>query len=104
MTAYRVNHKLSFRYFGLYKIIKRINPVAYEVQLLPKAKIHPVFHVSQVRRALKEGMSASIDLPVPADTIYPPVKLLARRWRQNPTGRREQVQVQWPAGDIKDVT
>jgi hypothetical protein len=51
-TIQRSNHKLSFRYFGPYIIIKKINPVAYEVQLPTTSKIHLVFHVSQLRRVL----------------------------------------------------
>jgi hypothetical protein len=45
-AALRVNHKLSFCYFGPYKIIAKINPVAYEVQIPPESKIHHVFHVT----------------------------------------------------------
>jgi hypothetical protein len=32
------------------------------------------------------------------------VKILASRWRQTPTGRREQVQVQWPPDCALDIT
>jgi hypothetical protein len=49
-------------------------------------------------------MSASKDLPVPTDIISPPIKILATHWRKTPMGRQEHVQVQWPAGDVKDVT
>lgn len=45
-VARRNNHKLSFKYFGPYKINRSINPVAYEVTLPADSKIHPVFHVS----------------------------------------------------------
>jgi hypothetical protein len=58
-TVQRSNHKLSFRYFGPYSIIKKINPVAYEVKQPEASKIHPVFHVSQLRYVLKSGMHAS---------------------------------------------
>lgn len=36
------NHKLSFRYFGPFKIIKRINPVAYELEPPPDYKVQTI--------------------------------------------------------------
>ena len=86
-------------------MIKRcINPVAYEVDLPPDSKIHPVFHVSQMRRVLKSGMPLSVNLPVFSDIPPAPVKILGHRWRHTPTGRREQLQVQWPPDSSMDTT
>ena len=50
-VARRTNHKLSFRYFGPYKIIRIVNPVAYGLQLPTGAKVHPVFQVFHLCRA-----------------------------------------------------
>jgi hypothetical protein len=33
----RLNHKVSFRYFGPYKVIKRLSAVAYELELPSRA-------------------------------------------------------------------
>ena len=44
----RRNEKLSPKYFGLYKILKRIGPVAYKLEL------SSVFHVSQLKRSFGE--------------------------------------------------
>ena len=48
--ARRACHKLSFRFFGPFKIIARVNNVAYKLQLPEQAQIHPVFHVSQLKK------------------------------------------------------
>jgi ribosomal protein L21E len=103
-VARRAHHKLAFKYFGPYTVITRINPTAYEVQLPPESRIHPVFHVSQLRKVLLPGTTANPSLPTITDIIAIPVKLLGHRWRRAPTGRREQVQVQWSTSSTKDIT
>jgi len=45
------SRKLSPKFLGLYQISRRIGPVAYEIALPPQlANLHPVFHVSQLRK------------------------------------------------------
>jgi hypothetical protein len=45
----RTSPKLSKRFFGPNKILRVIGPVAYELELPPEGRIHPVFHVSLLR-------------------------------------------------------
>ena len=62
MVASRSNHKLSFRFYGPYKIIQRVGQVAYKLDLPPDAKIHPVVHVSQLKQHIAAMVSVSSDL------------------------------------------
>ncbi|GKF31538.1 putative reverse transcriptase domain-containing protein [Tanacetum coccineum] len=57
--------KLSPRYIEPFKILARVGPVAYTLELLEKLKgIHSTFHVLNLKKCLAEG-----DVVVPMDEI-----------------------------------
>lgn len=58
----RANQKLAAKYFGPFKVLKRMGAVAYQLELPATAKIHPVFHVSLLKRVIGEHQ-AIIELP-----------------------------------------
>ena len=50
--------KLIPRYVGPYQIVKRVGSVAYELELpLEMSMVHPVFHVSMLRKCLGDPIS-----------------------------------------------
>ena len=50
--------KLSPIYVGLYKILKRIGKVAYELELPAKlAAVHPVFHITLLKKCVGDPAS-----------------------------------------------
>ncbi|CAA6658310.1 unnamed protein product [Spirodela intermedia] len=51
--AKKENEKLNPHYFGPYPIMERIGPVAYKLQLPDHSAVHPVFHISQLRKTLR---------------------------------------------------
>ena len=52
--------KLSPRFIGPYRILKRVGPVAYQLELPPELdRIHDVFHVSMLRRYRSDPCPAS---------------------------------------------
>ena len=66
--AHMPNEKLSPHLYGPFKILTKVSLVAYHLQLLDDAKIHPVFHVSQLKHA--QGSFSSLPpLPPQLDDI-----------------------------------
>jgi len=52
--------KLGHRFIGPYKILKRVGPVSYELQLTNDMKVHDVFHVSLLRPYKSRGVGRKV--------------------------------------------
>ncbi|KOM57180.1 hypothetical protein LR48_Vigan11g021200 [Vigna angularis] len=50
--ARRINQKLAPWYYGPFLVVEKKGEVSYKVQLPESAKVHPVFHVSQLKKAI----------------------------------------------------
>ncbi|XP_066341686.1 uncharacterized protein [Miscanthus floridulus] len=91
--AKRANQKLSFRFFGSYKILDKIGAVAYRLQLPPSSSIHAVFHISQ----LKASHGQQVVTDVLLDELVPfqvPQAILDRRLSTGDPPAAE-VLIQW---------
>ncbi|KAK5812746.1 hypothetical protein PVK06_028185 [Gossypium arboreum] len=75
--------KLSPRFIGPYRVLKRVGPVAYQLEFPPELdRIHDVFHVSMLRRyrADPAHVLPVAEIEVQTDLTFEeePVQILAR--------------------------
>jgi hypothetical protein len=90
--------KLSYKYFGPYEVLERIGAVAYKLQLPPAAKVHPVFHVSQLKPFTAKYSPVFSELPlVPAldASSARPQHILDRRMVRDGQSAAVQILVKW---------
>ena len=62
MKQKKQNNKLSPRYYGSYQIMHKIGSIAYKLELPPTTKIHPVFHVSCLKKIIGQNIPTQIVL------------------------------------------
>ncbi|KAL2232627.1 UNVERIFIED_CONTAM: Transposon Ty3-G Gag-Pol polyprotein [Sesamum indicum] len=89
--------KLSAKYFGPYKVMERIGKVAYKLELPPGSKIHPIFHVSLLKKKIGPKYFPSVNLPELEDEVFKiyPAAILARRLIHRNNAGVPQVLIQW---------
>lgn len=93
--ATRANPKLAFRYFGPFQVLQRVGGTSYKLALPDSCQIHPVIHVSQLRRAVSPKTEVLKELPAPATPRPEPVAVLETRLYQRGGEPLPQILVQW---------
>ncbi|KAL3699316.1 hypothetical protein R1sor_017338 [Riccia sorocarpa] len=102
--------KLNPRFVGPFTIKRRIGTVAYELDLPSTMRIHPVFHVSLLRRYVSRPpeLGAANDARPPPDLIEGEEEFEVERILQKRTrglrGQRVEYLVQWKGYPLYEAT
>ncbi|KAJ1702741.1 hypothetical protein LUZ63_002520 [Rhynchospora breviuscula] len=101
------NRKLGMKYYGPFEIIEKIGKLAYKLNLPPGSQIHPVFHVSQLKKRVGDGHIVNPKLPImgPAGKFREePEKILDRRIVKRNNAAQVQVLIKWSNQSEEDAS
>ncbi|XP_075077177.1 uncharacterized protein LOC142163922 [Nicotiana tabacum] len=101
--------KLSLRFIGPYEILDRVRAVAYRLALPPELSfIHPVFHVSMLRKCISDSsqMLEAPTIPLDEKLSYEeePMAIANRQVRKLRSKEIEFVKVLWRNHTVEEAT
>jgi len=93
--------KFMPRYIGPYKVVKRIGPVAYELDLAANMRIHDVFHVSLLKSYMpgRGVQPPPVELTVDGQIEFEVDKILQHEDRRRGSRVRREYYVHWKGFD-----
>eukprot|EP00253_Pinus_taeda_P025820 PITA_25820 len=99
--------KLSPKFYGPYQLLQCIGEVAYKLALPPTAKIHPVFHVSCLKKVIGNNCRIQTSLPEldeEGSIWLQPEQVLDTRVKQLRDRMIKEVLVKWRDTSPEDAT
>ena len=99
--------KPSSKYYGPYLIVERIGLLAYKLALPSHSKIHPVFHVSLLKKKVGDRVVIQSQLHYTNDDgqfLVKPVAILQRQMVKRNNVAAVRVLVQWSNFPPEDAT
>lgn len=104
-----VKGKLSPKYIGPFEILRRVGEVAYEIALPPNlARVHNVFHVSQLRKYISDPSHVLVQEPLQIDENLAyeekPLRILDSRVKELRNSRIPLVKVLWSNHGVEEAT
>ena len=100
-------HKLQPRFYGPFLVLAKVGNVAYRIQLPDHSKLHPVFHVSCLKKHLGSNVQTTVPLPVltGAGILQDvPIAILDRRLVKKNNSTVTEVLIQWQNHSREDAT
>eukprot|EP00253_Pinus_taeda_P011926 PITA_11926 len=99
--------KLSPKFYEPYQVLQGIGEVAYKLALPPTAKIHPVFHVSCLKKVIGHNCKIQTSLPEldeEGSIWLQPEQVLDTRLKQLRDRMIKEVLVKWRDTSPEDAT
>ena len=93
--ARRSSQKLAAKYYGPYQVLAKIGKVAYKLELPASTLIHPVFHVSQLKKHIGNYTVQGTPLMIPKTAALQPRTVLDRRMAKRHHQAHTQVLILW---------
>jgi hypothetical protein len=56
-------NKLSPKYYGPYKVLQNIGTMAYKLELSASSRVHPIFHVSCLKKVIGDKITVQTIFP-----------------------------------------
>ncbi|KAG6647689.1 hypothetical protein CIPAW_07G096100 [Carya illinoinensis] len=105
----KLNLKLSKRYYGPFKVLEKLGEVAYRLELSPTSKLHPVFHVTVLKKRVGDPKLIVEELPKfdeEGRMLLQPREVLDNRVVTRGRKRRKvwQVLIKWGGAPKDEVT
>jgi len=94
-VATRVSKKLSYRYFGPYEIEEKIGTVAYRLKIPDYSTVHPVFHVSLLKKVTGTVTPSISPLPQDIPDLQIPEQVLDERMTSRSNCLLRQLLIKW---------
>jgi hypothetical protein len=106
-VANRPFPKLAYKFFGPYTVLEKIGVVAYRLNLPEESRVHPVFHISQLKPFHKDYTPVFSTLPVLTDLQASnalPAEIQDRRLVRKGNNAIPQVLVTWTGLPVTSAT
>jgi hypothetical protein len=109
VKRFGVKGKLAPRYIRPFPILEKYGTMAYKLDLLPSlARVHDIFHVSQLKKCLKAPVDIVLPevTPLEADLSYPkhPIKILDQKDRVTRRKIIKLFKIQWSNHSEEEAT
>lgn len=89
------NQKLAYKFFDPFKVLSKVGPVAYKLDLPPTASIHPVFHVSQLKKMVSSTTQVAHSIPDLDNSLQFSEQILAKKLISKGVHPVHQVLIKW---------
>ncbi|XP_061993942.1 uncharacterized protein LOC133711877 [Rosa rugosa] len=100
-------NKLAPRFYGPFQVIAKVNKVAYKLLLTPDSRVHPVFHVSLLKKKVGANTTVQAHMPPSLNPLNPrwyPAKVLGRGIFKKKNAPVTKWLIQWVGASMEDAT